>query len=329
VTLAPSDVRGAIERRVAASLGLTVRAWSRVSGGTQNRLFQLRTHEGPLLLAKLYAVDRWPRLETEYATLHALNERDLAGVPRALLRDDDRSYAVYSFEPGEIRSASQLTRANVEAIAAFLVSLHRFGPDDLSSTTLVPAVDAMVSPAAYRRMIYGRLAAASQRLPQGVPSEVDRLLDQLSDVEELPRHLWRLTSGDFGPQNMLFTADGTLTVCDFESAGWDDPAHAVMGFVAHASTEELPPERATAFLGAFASLARLSPAEQARYERVGRILDVEWVAVYTSALSPDAIANKRSAVADFNADTHIANALARIEQRLARATAGRGYPFPS
>ena len=76
-------------------------AWSRMVGGTQNRLFRLDSLEGPPLLAKLYVVDRWPRLESEFATLRALNAQHLARVPRALLRDDGLSYAIYSFEPGE------------------------------------------------------------------------------------------------------------------------------------------------------------------------------------------------------------------------------------
>src|SRR5262245_25602208 len=77
-----------------------------------------------------YAADRWPRLETEYVTVSALNAGQLAAVPNALLRDDDLSYAVYSFEPGTPPSATELTQVNVEAIAAFIADLHRFTPDD-------------------------------------------------------------------------------------------------------------------------------------------------------------------------------------------------------
>jgi len=318
----------AIERHVAADLGLSVEAWSRVSGGTQNRLFQLRTREGPPLLVKLYAVDRWPRLETEYTVLSALNRRRMARVPQALCRGDELSYAVYSFEPGATPSASELTETNVETVAAFMAELHSFGPDDIAAQ-LMPAVDAIVFPAAYRRMIDGRLRAADQRLT-GLHAEVNRLLDQLLDRAgpPVPRTSWRLTSGDFGPQNMLFTIDGALTVVDFEAAGWDDQAHAVMGFVAHPTTEDLAPELSARFLAAYARLTALSAAERARYERVGRVLDIEWVAVFASALSSEVIANKRSAVVDFSEDAYIANVFNRIDHRLTRARGGTGYPFP-
>jgi hypothetical protein len=78
-------------------------------------------------------------------TLRAFNAQHLARVPRALLRDDSLSYAVYSFEPGEMRPAAELTRRDVEAIAAFTADLLRFSPQDLAGE-LAPAVDASFSP---------------------------------------------------------------------------------------------------------------------------------------------------------------------------------------
>src|SRR5438105_5066346 len=97
------ELRAAVERRVETELGLEVQSWARVTGGAQNRLFALNTREGTQLLLKLYAIDRWPRLATEFSTLEALNTHGLERVPRALLRDDEKSYALYSFEPGTPR----------------------------------------------------------------------------------------------------------------------------------------------------------------------------------------------------------------------------------
>lgn len=327
-----STVRADIERRVAEALGLRVYAWERVLGGTQNRLFRLDTGDGPPLLAKLYVVDRWPRLESEFATLRLLNAQQLARVPRALLRDDALSYAVYSFEPGVMRPAAELSRRDVEAIAAFTAELHRFGPHDLGGE-LAPAVDASFSTAGHLRVIHARLAGLesnSEARLSGVRARVDELLRGLGDtnLNELPRESWRLTTGDFGPNNMLFTSDGALTVLDFEAAGWDDPAHAVMGFVAHATCEDLPPSLSTLFLGEVAERTHLSAAEKERYAQVGRLMDLEWVAVYASALSADNIAHKQSAVPGFSRDAYVAGVVDKLERRLARAARGDGYPFP-
>jgi aminoglycoside phosphotransferase (APT) family kinase protein len=339
----PHDVKLELERQIGAELGLNVQSWTRLSGGTQNRLFKLETHSDTPLLAKLYVVDRWPRLATEFSTLRALNTHGLARVPRALLRDEARSYAVYSFEPGSIRAATALSSRDVEQIAAFCADLHRFGPRELGGE-LTPAVDASFSPAEQRGVILRRLDAfeAFASSPAAfdeiraaqhsldLPARLDRLLADLVDDAEapLPRDAWRLTQGDFGPQNFLITDAGDLTVVDFEAAGWDDPAHMVMGFVAHAASEELLPGLAQSFLGAYAELVRLSAADSARFERVGRLLDVEWVAIYASALTAEAIANKQSAVADFDRRVYVGQVLDKLERRLARAAQGIGYTFP-
>jgi Ser/Thr protein kinase RdoA (MazF antagonist) len=326
-------LRADVERRVAHELGRTVLEWSRVVGGAQNRLFRLDTLAGPPLLAKLYVVDRWPRLASEFAMLRALNAQHLARVPRPLLRDDGLSYAVYSFEPGRMRPAAELTRRDIQAIAAFTADLLRFGPHDLPDE-LAPAVDASFSPTGHRRVIHARLASVETTVHaprlSGVRAQIDELLADLVDEAEaaLPRESWRLTTGDFGPHNLLFALDGELTVVDFEAGGWDDPAHAVMSFVAHAASEDLPPVLSTLFLGEFAERAQLSAADTARYERVGRLMDLEWVAVYASALSAETIANKQSAVHDFSREAYIAGVLDKLERRLARAVRGGGYSFP-
>jgi hypothetical protein len=91
VVCAAPELKADVERRVRSEIGLEVESWTRVSGGAQNRLFQLSTREGTQLLLKQYAIDRWPRLPTEFLTLRALNSQGLERVPRALLRDDERS----------------------------------------------------------------------------------------------------------------------------------------------------------------------------------------------------------------------------------------------
>src|SRR6266852_1491804 len=83
---APSpDLKHELETLVRAELGLEVQSWARLSGGAQNRLFALATP----------AIDRWPRLATEFSTIHALNSYGLQRVPQSLPRDDARSFAVF------------------------------------------------------------------------------------------------------------------------------------------------------------------------------------------------------------------------------------------
>jgi hypothetical protein len=94
---------------------------------------------------------------------------------------------------------------------------------------------------------------ATSREPLGLAGETDlraaveRLITRATDgltpdelASTLPRAASRLDTNDFRPHNLLF-GDGGLTVVDVEGAGWDDPARMVMGFVAHAGSEGLPP----------------------------------------------------------------------------------------
>jgi hypothetical protein len=146
------QVRADVDRRVAQELGVSVLAWSRMVGGAQNRLFRLDTLDGPPLLAKLYVVDRWPRLESEFATLRALNAQHLARVPRALLRDDGLSYAVYSFEPGEMRPAAKplpaLSTAAVDVMDSLAPAVTRAWAGACAAEMVVCASPADGTPAA-------------------------------------------------------------------------------------------------------------------------------------------------------------------------------------
>ena len=84
------QVRADVDRRVAQELGVSVLGWSRMVGGAQNRLFRLDTLDGPPLLAKLYVVDRWPRLESEYATLADWSTSLSIAAPPRIRRDATR-----------------------------------------------------------------------------------------------------------------------------------------------------------------------------------------------------------------------------------------------
>jgi Ser/Thr protein kinase RdoA (MazF antagonist) len=352
VSLADPDgaqlLRGDVENRLRAELGHRVVGWSELGTGTNNRLFRLDLADGPPLLAKFYARDRWDRLGTEFPVLAFLADRGVAGLPRPYLRSDAFLYGVYSLEPGERKAPSELAAKDVLAAAAFAAELHAFGPDDADGA-LEPANAACFSHSDHVALIESRLRSfeAFAADPAGydevravareidLPATVRRLVavataglgpDAL--VSALPRTSWRLTTYDFGPHNMLIRDDG-LTVVDLEGAGWDDPARMVMGFVSHAGSDGLSPDAIGAFLGAYAEARRLSAAEVARFERVGMLYDVEWATVYASVLTPEAIDAKRFGTADFDLSTHLTTCIARLRDRLARAERGDGYRFPA
>jgi Ser/Thr protein kinase RdoA (MazF antagonist) len=347
------DVRRAakanVEQRLRSEFGMFVTGWSPIAGGTQNRLFRLETFGGAALLAKFYHPDRWNRLHREFSALTVLERHGLARVPRAYMRSNDFGYGVYSFEPGKPKSAVELEAGDLSAVATFAADLQGVAPS-ATGEDLSPAVEASFSIEQQLQVIDVRLRAFETFA--GSPAAYDEVLDlcreldlraaiseliqratgRLSEEERraaLPREAWRFNTTDFGPQNMLFTYDGQLTVVDFEASGWDDPARLVMGFVAHATSEDLAPGQVAMFLAAYAEARGLPGSEIARFERVGALCDLEWIAIYASALTAEVVAAKQFADSDFERPMYLARVIAKLKRRLARATEGSGYRFPA
>jgi hypothetical protein len=334
--------RGEVEQRVRAELGRRVVGWAELGTGTNNRLFRLDLADGPPLLAKFYVRDRWDRLGPEYATLDYLARRGIGGAPRPFLRDDEHLFGVYSFEEGERREPAALGTAEAIAAARLAADLHACPPG--AEGDLAPANAACFAHADHIHLIESRLRAfeadADEEvrdlpLTRDLRAAVERLvaaaIDGLTQDEvarPIPRYAWRLNTYDFGPHNWLVRADGGVTVVDFEGAGWDDPARMVMGCASHPGSHGLSAEATEAFLGTYAKARGLSDDEIARYERVGRLYDVEWATVYASAVTPGAVEPKRFAVPGFDLAAHLATCLAKLRERLERAERGHAYPFP-
>jgi hypothetical protein len=81
-------------------------------------------------------------------------------------------------------------------------------------------------------------------------------------------------------------------------------------------------------VGAYAEVRGLSAAEVARFERVGMLYDVEWAAVYATALTPEAVEAKRFGRPGFDLSAHLAGCIAGVRERLARAARGHVYAVP-
>jgi hypothetical protein len=344
-----SAARTDLEQRLSSDFGLAVSGWSPIAGGTQNRLFKLDVLDGGALVAKFYHQDRWNRLHREYSALDLLGRHAVAGVPRAYLRSDPFGYGVYSFAPGQPKSAAEFEPRDLAAVANFAANVQELAPST-TAEDLSPAVEASLSIAQQLRVIDARLGGfetfASSPEAYAEVRSLHRDLDLRTAITELSqkatsgmseaeqraalaRPAWRINTADFGPQNMLLTSDGQLTVVDFEASGWDDPARLVMGFVAHATSEELTSGQVELFLATYAAARGLPAGEIARFERVGALYDLEWIAIYASALTPDAVAAKQFANRDFNRATYLSGAITKLRRRLARAREGAGYRFPS
>jgi hypothetical protein len=341
-----------LRRRLRERLGFRLVAADPIVPGypnNNNRLLRLRAEDGRQAVAKLYVGDHRRRLEREFGLLSLLRDRGVRRVPAPYLRCDEHRYAVYSFEPGVLKRAADLTIAELAEVAAFAADLHRIAPWAVRAArpeaeTGLPVADRL-SLADLVAEIRRRLArflpfAASDGAPPAVRAlraELDVAATFASLIAaatagltaaELAAHprpdQLRPTSGDFAPHNLLVRPDGTVCVVDFENGAWDHPLGPIADFLTHDQSLDLGPERAGALLGAFRSAADLDDAGLADLERRCRLLQVEWCAVHLSGTEPGYVARKRFATPDLDADQLVAEQVAKFRRRLALTAAAVG-----
>jgi hypothetical protein len=61
---------------------------------------------------------------------------------------------------------------------------------------------------------------------------------------------------------------------------------------------------------------------------VGSLLDVEWIAVYASAMTSDVVQAKLFANPELDVHAYLDRVSGLVKRRLARAVDGAGYRFP-
>jgi Ser/Thr protein kinase RdoA (MazF antagonist) len=226
---------------VATHLGCAVLHAAALAGGRQNRLFLLELASGDPCVLKIYQRDRRRRLEREFAVPTAPSSASSSlRVPRPLFKDLDASCAAYTRVPGCPRPPAALSVADAALVGALAAALHQVTPAVCSGVELAP--EGVLSAAAHVDLIRARAAAAPPALGAGLADLVRDL--PASDSAPDPS-AWRLGSGDFGVNNLLFT-ESAVGVVDFEAGGWDDPAHMVTMFPHHAGSNGLAAECAVA-----------------------------------------------------------------------------------
>lgn len=306
-----------------------------------NRLLRLHAADGRSAVGKLYYRDDRRRLEREFDTLRYLRARGVARIPTPLLRCDRLYAAVYTDEAGVTKPAGDLTTAETTEIGRFLADLHRVRPEEPGADfpAAVAAADswgAKIFAIRQRLQLFTDAAADPGISPQvrtlcaaiDVAVTLERLLaattaglDTAALAAAYPPEGRRLDSGDFAPHNVLVRPDGSVCVLDFEYAGWDQPLASLAYFLTAATSLDLRPEAAAAFLNAYGDAAGVPRAGLADFDRLCALHHLFWCGVHLSLTTPAHLARKRFANPDLDVEAVTADQIGQFRRRLVLAEA--------
>jgi Ser/Thr protein kinase RdoA (MazF antagonist) len=208
-----------------------VAGYEALAAGYLNNNYRVETDRGCFFL-KHHIKARRASLDEQHRLLGSLQE---AGVPVAAPLADPygrthvtvshRPVSVYAWIEGSHRSGPALTSEDCEAVGGLLGRVHRalaaMG-DAAQQPFLLPPIQQERTLAKVRE-IRRRIDARQPRDAfDGLAEEwLDFMVDQLGQVERRAGDdpcltVWQLTHGDFNPKNVLFGADGTMTIIDWD-----------------------------------------------------------------------------------------------------------------
>lgn len=238
--------------RLAAAAGLPApRSLKALAGGRNNRVFEVETGEGSVVL-KCYhrdARDTRDRLGAEWRFIEYVWSRGVRTVPKPLAIDAAAGAALYAFVPGRKLAAEEVGLDAVLAAANFICAANA-APRAVSS--LDAASEACFSLSDHLATMQRRVSRLSSLDPQAPHRDEAAALvrdvlapawarvetaildgagrDGIAIESELSEQETIASPSDFGFHNALAAADGSLTFIDFEYAGRDDPAKLACDF---------------------------------------------------------------------------------------------------
>lgn len=235
---------------IQSATGETVRGFSAVPHGANNRLFRIDCESGKRFALKIYPKtdgDTRDRLSVEFAALSFLASRVPGIIPTALVCDKNLGVGLYEWIDGD--KVESPSADDIDATLHFVARMKEFSSDD-DAGLLGTASEACFSFDDLQDQItnrYGKLlavAATEQALENFLNEQFDPHFRGLStaaferlsghpDLRSVDPRYRCLSASDFGFHNTLRRADGNLVFVDFEYFGWDDPVKLVCDFILH------------------------------------------------------------------------------------------------
>ncbi len=306
-----------------------------ITGGSNNLIHRIICEDGSFLLAKKYFVDDRQRLAREFQTLSLLRENGFTEVPQPIERFDKQNAGVYEFISGRHIFASEFSDRELIQIAEYLAKIHSLTKKEVKKN-LPKAFTAAFSLADALKAGRKRLMSVNKNFPkferdvqqfvmknmviERVDAAFTKIAKQLGDVKMYkkinPEHE-RLSSVDFGPHNMLWREDDSLTVIDFEYAGWDHPMRIISDMLSHDKMRDLPNAKKSLFVAEYLKRTPLPYEVTNDLADFRRIAQVEWVAILLSSILPE----KREKLiyangGSFEMNTYCVQQIEKIQERM-------------
>jgi hypothetical protein len=274
-----------------------------VSGGANNRVWEVKTLQGKYLLKEYFRSpeDSRDRFASEKAFYTHAQHKAPEKVPQVQAWDPEGEAGLFFWLEGRKLTDPEVTGARVQEALEFFAALNR-APHPAPSDLPAAAESAWT--------VYEHLNLVSRRIDQlqqisGTDSEAqearhlvqEEVIPAWERILKITNRVWpekgrgthRATAcvspSDFGFHNSLLVGDGRLRFFDFEYAGWDDPAKMAADFFCQPRI----PAPASEFPRVVALLAELFPQDAEVADRATSLWPVyrmKWICIMLNEFLP-------------------------------------------
>jgi len=274
-----------------------------VSGGANNRVWEVKTLQGKYLLKEYFRSpeDSRDRFTSEKAFYTHAQHKAPGKVPQVQAWDPEGEAGLFFWLEGRKLTDLEVTGARVQEALEFFAALNR---------APLPAPSDLPAAAEAAWTVYEHLNLVSRRIDQlqqisGTDSEAqearhlaqEKVIPAWQRILKITNREWpekgrgthRATAcvspSDFGFHNSLLVGDGRLRFFDFEYAGWDDPAKMAADFFCQPRI----PAPASEFPRVVALLAELFPQDAEVADRATSLWPVyrmKWICIMLNEFLP-------------------------------------------
>jgi len=312
----------------ALELGTNPDTLVQLQGGINNRVFRCGSQRRHWVIKGYPSnqIDRRDRMQAEVEFLRYAHLVAPRRVPRLISVDNERRCVVLQHIAGDAyREGVPPPKADVQSALEFFVVLNSH-LDKARRIIQLDAAEGFLRLSQHMANVRERLVAMdTDHLPAKCKAQAAELLDQLNaQADRVEEKLEKqITSGlvddaldpglrcvspsDFGFHNAIQTAEG-VTFIDFEFAGWDDPAKAVIDFLLQ---PKMPVDNTLQHLLIYLNNQQLN-IDKTRCNAFYPLLTLKWICIICSVLDRDRL------IEILNVSKHLEPAQL-IEERLAAA----------